>query len=150
MGDWSWIDLKSVSSNISSGEVSLSLRHIFVGVNIAWHLSLLLGWSGIVIGWLIYDPVIVFSPGSNVVFVCIDCGEPVLSGSELSNLEFVAVVCKGGLVFQNVEKAWLFGTSDSSWASNARNVFSFRYLKKGKYCEERGEFHFKYYKYYFG
>ena len=105
MGDWSWIDLKSVSSNISSGEVSLSLRHVVVGVKVARHLSLLLGWSGIVVGWLIYDPVIVFSPGSNVVFVCIDCGEPVLSGSELSNLEFVAVVCKGGLVFQNVEKA---------------------------------------------
>ena len=35
LGDWSWIDLESVSSNISSGEVSLSLRHVVVGVNVA-------------------------------------------------------------------------------------------------------------------
>ena len=64
LNDWSWIDLECVSSNITSSEVSLSLGHGIVRVNVLLHLSGLLGWGGVVVGWLVYDPLVVFSPGS--------------------------------------------------------------------------------------
>ena len=49
LGDWSWIDLESVSSNISSSEVSLSLGHCIVRVDVVLHLSGLLSWGSIVV-----------------------------------------------------------------------------------------------------
>ena len=103
LGDWSWVNLKSVSSNISSGEVSFSLGHGVVGVNVVCHLSWLWGWGGIVVRWLVNDPVVVFSPGSNAIFVGINGGEPVLGGSELLNLESIAVIGKSSLIFQDIE-----------------------------------------------
>ena len=63
--------------------------------------------------------------------VGVDRGEPVLGGSELSNLEVIGVVSKGGLVFHDVEQAGLLGAVNSSWTSYAGNIFGFRYLKKG-------------------
>ena len=49
LGDWSWIDLESVSSNISSSEVSLSLGHGIVRVDVVLHLNGLLSWGSIVV-----------------------------------------------------------------------------------------------------
>ena len=49
LGDWSRIDLESVSSNISSSEVSLSLGHGIVRVDVVLHLSGLLSWGSIVV-----------------------------------------------------------------------------------------------------
>ena len=49
LGDWSWIDLESVSSNISSSEVSLSLGHRIVRVDVVLHLNGLLSWGSIVV-----------------------------------------------------------------------------------------------------
>ena len=49
LGDWSWINLESVSSNISSSEVSLSLGHGIVRVDVVLHLSGLLSWGSIVV-----------------------------------------------------------------------------------------------------
>ena len=49
LGDWSWIDLESVSSNISSSEVSLSLGHGIVRVDVVLHLNGLLSWCSIVV-----------------------------------------------------------------------------------------------------
>ena len=99
LSDWSWIELKSISSDISSGEVPFSLCHGIVGINVAIHLSLLLGWGSIVVGWLVNDPVVVFSPGSKSIFVGVNGCEPVLGGSELLNLECIAVISECGLIF---------------------------------------------------
>ena len=49
LGDWSWINLESVSSNISSSEVSLSLGHGIVRVDVHLHLSSLVSWGSIVV-----------------------------------------------------------------------------------------------------
>ena len=114
MGDWSWIDLNSISSNISSSEISLSSGQGVVNFDIVCHLSGLLGWGDSVVRWLVYNPVIEFSPDYQSILVGVNYSEPVLGGSELSNLLVIAVVSKSGLVFHDVEQTGLLGAVNSS------------------------------------
>ena len=64
LGYWSWIDLESVSSNISSSKVSLSLCHVVIRVDVVCHLLGLFRWDRVVVRWLVDNPLVVFSPGS--------------------------------------------------------------------------------------
>ena len=143
---WSWNILKNVSSNISSGEVLLSLNHGIEYFEFVLRISGFHGWGWIFIRSLASSPSQHFRPGCLSIPVFIDLREPVISFIEIILLGAIAVGWRAWQIFQDADQTELIETFNSTWASNAGNIFCFRYLKEGKYGEERGKFHLKYYK----
>ena len=139
---WSWNILKNVSSNISSGEVLLSLNHGIEYFEFVLRINGFHGWAWMFIRPFIRGPGHHFRPGCLSIPVFINLREPVISFIDIILLEAFGVEWSCFQIFQDAEQTELIKAFNSTWASNAGNIFCFRYLKEGKYGEERGEFHF--------